>query len=531
MTESTLLANKEERTLEGLLLPYNERGQTNLGPLMFASGVVTIPADADVVTLNLDHDREQPVGRAVSLTETEAGITALFRIARTEEGDSLLDRVISGDIKALSAEVRGVLKDGVAATAGVLFGAAVVAAGAFPSAGFFARVEEPEEEQLPETDQAEATPESVISKLQALLESLTPRAVQPAPEASTADAAEETTTNTTEPETAEEEDEPDMATPNTLAAGAADKEELGASKVFELISKARMNEADETMLAALSQIKISGSGALPANGVLQPTWLGEIWANRSYERRYHQLIKNGSIVAMEEKGFKLATGSELVQSWAGNLAELPGGTATTSIITGDPLVKWGFVVEIAREFFDIPAGRPVVEAFIREIVNSYARVTDKYALQKIYAAAGAAVVHDTYPAGYSVALGKLIQGIDTIDDTDVSPSFVIASPDVYTELRRTPFQELPEFVSFGFGRQGGTADGVTVLRDKIGVLQPGEILVGSREFAHINELGGAAPLQLDAVSIANGGLDRAVVGYSQFMTEYPEGAVIIGDAE
>lgn len=518
----TLTASREERTVTGLLLPFEEEGRTNLGRLTIGKGVVRIPRDPSVIGANIGHDREQPVGRAVSVAETDAGVVATFSIADTDEGDELLAEIEKGTRKRLSAEVKGIVIKAGRAVSGALFGAAFVEEGAFPSAGLYAQLAEDTEP----TEQPDF--ESRIAELEQQLAALTQT-----PEDSTEETEETPEEDPTEPETAEQEEEPEVATPSTLAAGAvADKEETGASGVFELIAKARSGMGDaeaETLLAALADIKISGTGALPVSGVLQPKWLGEVWANRTYERRYHSLIKNGNIEALEEKGFKLSTGSELVQSWAGNKAELPTGTATTSVVTGDALQKWGFAVDIAREFFDIPAGRPIVEAFIREIANSYARVTDKWVLQKIVAAAGSAVVRDTYPTGYSTALGKLIQGVDTIDDTDVTPSFAIVAPNVWTELRRTPKDLLPEYISFSFGRQDGTADGVTVVRDKAGVLSAGQVLVGSREAAHVNELPGAAPLMLDALDLARGGIDKAAVGYSQFMTEYAPGFILLGE--
>lgn len=523
---TTLLANIEERTLAGLLLPYGEEGQTNLGKLLFAKGTVRIPADAEVVTLNLNHDREQPVGRAIELAETDEGITAVFRVARTEEGDALLASVQDGTLKALSAEVRGITRSGITALSGALFGAAAVAAGAFASAGFFAHVEDVTDAKA-EPFTAEQL-DAISALLTQRLEEVNARLLAPKTPEDTQ--SEDTETPDTEPETPAIEEEDAMAeavAPNTMTAGAV-KKDLSASQVFELITEAKQGMSDDTLMAALADIKISGSGAVPAAGVLQPSWLGEVWAGVEPVRRYHGLVKNGSIVALEEKGFALSTGSELVKSWNGNKSELPTGTATTSVLSGDALQKWAFAADIAREFYDIPAGRPVVDAFIREIFRSYARVTDKYALQKIYAAAGAAQDASTYPAGYSAAIGKLIEGVAIVDDSDVVPTFAIVAPDVFTELRFTPRDALPEFVNFSAGRQDGTADGVTIVRDKAGVLQPGEVLVGGRDFAHINELPNS-PIQVDALDIAHGGLDKSVIGYSQWMTEYADGIVLLGD--
>jgi hypothetical protein len=55
----SLYANAEDRIVSGLLLPYGEIGQTNLGRFSIEAGTVNIPSDPDVVTLNVDHNREE----------------------------------------------------------------------------------------------------------------------------------------------------------------------------------------------------------------------------------------------------------------------------------------------------------------------------------------------------------------------------------------------------------------------------------------------------------------------------------------
>jgi hypothetical protein len=514
----------EARTVRGLLLPWGEKSRLSASqtePIAFERGAVAVPSDVSIVTANRFHDRHDPVGRATSIEDTEQGLVATFSIARTTEGDEFLDQYKDGSIRKLSAELAGIVRDGARGIKARLTGAGFVTEGAFASAALFAIGE-------PVTVSDDVEPhvlEALVERIAALeAAAKTPEATEP---------EEETPNPTDEPEDPATEEETTVAeaqVPNTAAAAEVAVEETPANGVFELITNARKGDrTSETMLAALADITPTGTGAIASNGVIQPTWLGEVWSGVEPERRYVNLIKNGSIVAFEEKGFRLSTGSELVKPWAGNKAELPTGTATTSVVSGEPLMKWAFAADIAQEFYLIEAGKPVVDAFVREIFRSYARVSDKYALQRIVAAAGTAIEADEYPAGYSSALGKLIQGVDLIDDSDVAPTFAVVAPDVYTALRFTPKDQLPEFVTFSAGRQGGTADGVQIVRDKAGVLGAGQVLVGGRDFAHLNELPGS-PIQLDALDIAHGGVDKSVIGMAQYMTEYEDGIVLIGDA-
>lgn len=544
----------EARTVKGLLLPWGETSRLSASqtpPIAFERGSVKVPADVSVVGANRNHDRYDPVGRATAIEDTDKGLVASFSIAKTEEGDDFLAQYKAGAIRKLSAELTGIIRNGARGVSARLTGAGFVSEGAFASAALFAigdPTEQPAEVQPVERvvpDDAEkplgladgettfvtATDESGVT-------TSTTKTVAD-PEADEAGTTTQKTTTTDvvvtpaapESPNAEEAAVPNATVPNSMNAAAAAPKEADASAVFAAMSAALKNGDPnaESMLAALADIKTSGTGALPANGVIQPAWLGEVWAERTYTRKYFGLVKNGSITNQDEKGFLMDTAAELVQPYSGNKADVPTGTATTSIVSST-FQRWATAVDIAREFFDIPGNNEVIEAFVKRMFNSYARVTDKWALQQIVAGAGAVVKAATYPTGYDAALGKLVQAIDLVDDSDVDTSFVVVAPDVYTALRYTPKDKIPEFVTFSAGRQSGTADGIQVLRDKFGVLAAGQVLAGGHDAAHVNELGGGSPLTIDALDIARGGVDKAIHGYTQYLTEYPKGLVLLGNA-
>jgi len=130
-----ILANLEERTITGLLLPYNEIGSTNIGRFQVVAAAIPMPTDPSIIGLNIDHERSEPVGRAIKLWEQPQGIMATFKIADTPEGDAaLLDATTpTGKRRKLSAEFHAIIKAG-KAIGGRLWGAALVNQGAFPSA-------------------------------------------------------------------------------------------------------------------------------------------------------------------------------------------------------------------------------------------------------------------------------------------------------------------------------------------------------------------------------------------------------------
>src|SRR5690606_13051573 len=130
-----VLANADDRTITGLVIPYGEKGRTNVGIFEVQAGAIGIPADPTVVGLNVDHDRFEPRGHAARIWETPAGIMASLTLAKTPEGDAALAdaRDPNGTRRCLSGEFRTGIKNG-KATGGMLSGVALVARGAFPSA-------------------------------------------------------------------------------------------------------------------------------------------------------------------------------------------------------------------------------------------------------------------------------------------------------------------------------------------------------------------------------------------------------------
>lgn len=533
-----LTASLDDRTVTGLLVPYGEPGATNLGRMTVMAGAFKVPADLTGMSLNIEHDRTKIVGSPTSIRETPEGIVGTFRIAATPEGDQALADVASGKRRHLSVEASDLkIKNGQVVD-GRLFAAALVERPAFPSATLLASAVDT---LLAEEVSATTTEEEYVDENGVTWRRVTAEAV----DVETSPEGETTTTTTTvveETQTpAEAPAEPQEEAPvgnvpsNTLtAAAAAAPDQPTLSGVLSIIDRVRKGSLEgDTLLAALSDIKISGSGALPAAGVLQPNWLGELWSGRQYQRRYMPLIGNGTIRALDEKGFALSTSSELVSTWAGNKAEISSGTATTSVVSAT-LQRWGWAADIAREFFDLPGGEEVIDAMLRAVANSYARVTDNWTLAQIVTAATANITApDTYPTDYPEALGQLIQGITAVEDAGDTPTFAVVNAAAWSELIYTPKDQIPEFINISVSTTGeGVADGrVRVVKGAIGIDDTPATLVGARTAAHVNELAGASPLQLDALDIAKGGVDRAVVGYTQYMNDYSDALVLIGTAD
>lgn len=537
-----VLANLEERTITGLVIPYGEVGRTNVGQFEVEAGVITIPADPSVVSLNIDHDRYNPVGRATKVWEEPAGIMATFQLAKTPEGDAALADALdpNGKRRRLSGEFRTGIKAG-KATGGPFAATALVEMGAFASAMVLAA----------DTPDPYTAPESSSSS-------------QYVTEFTDEDGTkwrrvEENTSTTTvtkvDGATPEEEKEAtDVADTNTEVQATVDlPTEPGKTKarlpersdILAAIASARSNPFDQgarEVLAALSDIKISGAGALPGADVLRPNWLGAVNLGDQYVREYITLCKLGTeITAAGKADFKFArSGTWSDGTWAGNKTEINSGAGTTAKRTST-LDRYARGADIGREFFDLPGGEEVIGAFLAELEADYLQWSDEKALALIVATAGAPVAPEVYPGvdghDYAGAVGQLIQGILAVkkrkaDGRRDTPSFAIANEAAYNELIYTPKDLLPEFVSIDVNTDGtGTADGkVHVVQGETGVEETSSVIVGAGYGIEFDELPGG-PLHVNALDIVKGGVDEAVHGYLQKFVRRAEAFVHIGVAD
>lgn len=551
----TLTANREERIVTGLLLPFGEDCKSNLGKFRFEPGAVTVPRDLTGMSFNVEHARENPIGAPVALTSTAAGIVGTFKVADTPEGDTALDDIATGRRRRLSAEVAGVkIRNGIG-IAGRLFAAALVEKSAFPSATLLAAedtLDDEDDEDTTEPTTTEEHNETTFTDENGVTWSRV-MDVETTTEENKTTTTMTVVEETEEPETpVENEGEPDVATvPNTLTASkgqtTAAPAKVDLRTLYAAMAEVKAGNQGEalTLLAALSDIKISGTGALPAAGVIRDNWVGQLWDGKSYERKFINLGTLGTdISAGGKNGFKIHRGTKaapktmLGGDWAGNKTEVPTGSAWTETFKSS-LDRFAFAADIAREFYDLPGGTEVIEAFLALIVEDYALWSDLKALGKFLEVAGTPVAPKTYPTEFSGSLGQLVQGILAVNKKDTA-SFAIVNDAAYEELMYTPKDLIPEYIDFTFNTEGtGTADSGKVVvvnaseeyAAEVGFpVNSPAVLVGARPAIQFDEVG-STPINIDALEIARGGVDRAVHGYVQTFVVNPSSLVLVGAAD
>ena len=523
----SLYANTEDRVVTGLLLPYGEIGKTNLGRFAVEPSSIIIPADPDVVTLNVQHDHEEPVGRAVELTDTAAGIVGTFRIANTPEGDTVLAEIAEGTRSKLSAEVKNVVIRAGKAVGGVLFGAAVVEQGAFPSAALLAELakDTPEEgDNVPEeTLKAEIL--DIVEDVEGenIKIEVTPEEVPDMVLVTTTDPETGEVTQTTfveETQTEEEEEVNPMGAataPETLQAAKsapvneslqtvvsklASAAKSGSRSLFAEIAQRDDAKAVTSLFAALEDIGYDSVGSVGIN-THQPQWLGELWTGRTYERKFVPLISQAAMTALTMNAWRWTT-KPAVDVWTGNKTEVPSNTPVTESFEATG-VRYAGAHDWAREFRDF--GRTdVIESALRAMTESYAKATD---LATVNALIDGATEVEAGTATSQVAWNRIMDGVEAIIDVAV-PTFAIIATDLYRELLLTTDNNALAYLSASLGIESGSGAGFAIVPSD--QLDAGNVLVGAREAATSFELPGV-PIRVEAENVSLGGFDMGIFGY------------------
>ena len=98
----TLELRADGRTIVGTIVPYGTEARIGSYTETFAPGAFA-DADPAQIPLTTVHDRESlPIGRAIALTDTEAGLQAELRVSETRLGDEALTLIRDGAATGLS---------------------------------------------------------------------------------------------------------------------------------------------------------------------------------------------------------------------------------------------------------------------------------------------------------------------------------------------------------------------------------------------------------------------------------------------
>lgn len=86
-------ADSEARTLSGRIVTFGEKGNTSVGPTIFAADSLKFNKTTKLL---LEHDRTRPIGKLLTYSIHDEGIDATFKVAGTIAGDDSLLEAAEG---------------------------------------------------------------------------------------------------------------------------------------------------------------------------------------------------------------------------------------------------------------------------------------------------------------------------------------------------------------------------------------------------------------------------------------------------
>ncbi len=461
----TLEANKEERTISGLLLPWNEIGHTSAGSVIASKGTLTIP-DPSEIFLNLQHQKDSRVGRAVSLEEREDGLHATFRIANTTAGNDLLEEVKEGLRAHLSIEISNpVIKSG-KVLAGLVSGAASVCTPAFKSAAVYALTA------------ADSTPVNPAKETTMETTSNTPEATEVAP----------------------------VVQAEPIFAANLNPSDLGAM-TFAAYSAGNTGSIN----AALADLKTTNDAG---KFYIKDQEVGELWTARQTERKLVNAIGVKPLTSLVQTGTK-KNRTFAVANWAGNKVELPTGTFSTSRETWNASSK-AVAVDIAMELIEF-GGEGVISEAYEEALDSYVVQTESELLTYL-------VAQSTAVTGITGAIAAIDKASETLGNIGANMTFIAVAPNVMAALRSITSANAPWWLA----SQGGVnlrdrsidLGGVTLVSNPN--LANGTILVGDSRAVDYRE---SKDFKFRALDLPRGGVDISFIKFrSQYVTD--RGAIL-----
>jgi len=495
MSEAGLFSiNPETRIARGVLLPWGVKSKgvsaSKTQPITFPRGSVSIPRDPIVIGLNDEHERFHVIGRALELEDTEAGIVAAFRIADTEEGDAWIAE--HGASAYFSAEIDALQRHPGDLGAGRLAGAAVTKAPAFEGTelALFSllgteEIVDPDTETDEDPDEAPAEPEDE----------------EPA-EA---------------PDTEEDAVADAIAPSNMLASRRkAEAPQLTKAGFFSALNTARKTgdrsallpyaaEATEIGLFALSNVTFDGAGGLITAGGHPGTWLGQLWQGKRFQRKIIPLLTQGTLTSLTATGWVWAV-KPAMAAWAGNKTAVPSNAPT---VAPKQFTAQRFAGghDLAREYYDFNVV-DVIDSYADAMVDSYAELSDAYALTQL--TAGATAYTPDPLNTVNKGLLDIVDGALAVIDGGGTPSWAIVAPDVFKGLIATPREDSLIYLDAAIGLESGSSSGFGIVPDAR--LAAGGIIVGDKAGATAWELPGV-PIRVQAPDLVLGGVDNAFFGY------------------
>jgi HK97 family phage prohead protease len=495
-------ADSESRVIAGRIVAWNSPGNTSAGMTEFLPNSITFGKN---IKLLLEHERGAPIGKLMSWSEDESGITAEFKIAKTTAGNDALVEASTGlrDMFSVGVSVDSwENKDGVMAiNASKLIEVSLVTDGAIPGSVV---------EKVAAADNQDkvsplANPEGEETKTQPEGEAMSAETVSEAVTTETVEAAKAETTVSAYAPVA-------YATPRVdtnVTAGQFAKAQIAAL---------RGDSDARALVAALSVATVAEN-----TGMVPPTYLKDVIGIIDSTRPFIDSIERAALPASGMKVFTPKLGAQAIVGLTAEGAEFASqDTAVT--FQEDTVVKFAGAGVLDVELID-RSDPSFLDLYIRELAASYAQQTDAYALglarDSAVGSSGSTInkaiadgISDSYnvmrsvpnrllvaPTGAgSISFADLLGG----EDDNKRPLFAAAAP-----------QNAAGLISQG--STNGTVSGLSLVvdpnytGDKFALVYPSTAM-------RFHE---SAQIQLRSNIVANGQLEIGLYGYACVVNRYP----------
>jgi hypothetical protein len=526
---STNVAN---RTISGMVIPWEEYGDTSVGRVIAGRGSVRLPEQLARVKL-VDHHQQPPraVGYATAAHDTAQGLAIDFHVGATPEGDRALLEAQEGLTDGLSVELSELQLAGDRITDSLLLASALIPIPAFSSARVASvtaastaapttqegtttmtdderqRLQEllnksgrtAEEEQEFQTLQLKAVQE-VANGAPAAEQPPTQAAASANPELVASIVAAMTNLNTPAGQAMHQAARAPIGLTAGVQGGAAPRP---LTDLYASMARSLRGESRPQLEAALADITQSANAF-----VTQEQYAGQLWQALDYTRIFVNLLSGGDGILKSYKGngWKWGT-APAVAAYAGDKAAVPSNAVTTANVPWTASRLAG-AHDIDRKFRDF-GDEEFIQAYYEAMTLSYAMLSDAAARDFIVASAtaGAAVT-----GGLLTSIAKVSARLSV--STNGQPAdYVLLNDQDKIGLLATTAASVPAFLSDFLAIEPGNFIGTTAVA-------AGTVIVGNKKAGEFKELPGS-PIRVELVNQVNAGIDGGVFGYYATILNMP----------
>lgn len=532
-------ATPATRTVSGMVIPWEEFGETSMGRLIAGQGSIRWPDDLTRVKLMDYHqDPAVAIGYGTQLQATRDGLVMTFHVPETPLGDQALLEASNHLRDAFSVELSEITLAGDRITDSMLSAVALLPVPAYASArvdsvtAALTSTTQPKEgttmtdeqkTRLRELLAAQTlTPEqqtelAQLSQLaaQELAGTDTPPADTPPPPAQAggqlaAGANPELVASIAQALVAAQSGATPMSFPGSqggLAQAPQGLQVLGGSTprpvtdLYAAMTRVARGESKPQLEAALTSITQTANAF-----TTQDEYAGQLWQALTYTRRFVNLLQTSDLKSYKGNGWKWGV-APAVAAYAGDKAAVPSNSPTTVNVPWTASRLAG-AHDLDRKFRDF-GDDEFFQAYYEAMTLSYAMLSDQAARDFVIASATAGTA---VTGGLLVSAAKVVARLN-VAINDAGADYVLVNDQDKIGLLTISSANVPAFL----------ADFLNITPDKfIGTpaVPAGTIIAGNKNAGNFKELPGS-PIRAEVVDMVNGGVDGGVFGYYATILNMP----------